>query len=103
MRANIPIDGLSSQELLSDWQWLLKKPHIIVAMNNFGDMFLRDENGQVYFLSIAFGDLTKVANSVSELRQLTTAKQNQCRCRFVQSSGRWKIASAQWGPVGAIK
>jgi hypothetical protein len=79
MRANIPIDGLSSQELLEDWEWLLKKPHTIVAMNNFGDMFLKDEHGQAFFLNIVVGNLTKVANSISELSQLTAAKENQCR------------------------
>jgi hypothetical protein len=77
MRANIPIDGLSSQELLDDWEWLLKKPHTLVAMNNFGDMFLKDEREKVYLLNIAFGNLTKVANSTSELQQLTSSKENQ--------------------------
>jgi hypothetical protein len=43
MRANISIEGLSSQELLEDWAWLLQKPFTIIAMNNFADMFLRDD------------------------------------------------------------
>jgi hypothetical protein len=62
MRANIPIDGLCGQELLEDWAWLLKKPHTIAAMNNFGDMFLSDEQGQMHFLDITFGELSKVAS-----------------------------------------
>ncbi len=40
---------LSGQELLDDWKWLPKKPHTLVAMNNFGDMFLRDEHEQCIF------------------------------------------------------
>jgi hypothetical protein len=79
MRANIPIDELCSQELLEDWAWLLKKPHTIVAMNNFGDMFLSDERGQMHFLSIALGELSKVANSTAELQRLTAVKENQRR------------------------
>jgi hypothetical protein len=79
MRANIPIDGLSSQELLEDWEWLLRKPHELVAMNSFGDMFLKDDCGRVYLLEVAFGGVTKVADSTSELEQLVLAKENRSR------------------------
>ena len=33
--------------LLSDWQWLLKKPYQLALMIVFVDLFLRDEQGHI--------------------------------------------------------
>jgi hypothetical protein len=115
---------LSGQELLDDWKWLLKKPHTLVAMNNFGDMFLRDEHEQVYFLNIAFGNLAKVANSTAELQQLLPVKENQFQwfhtdlltqleqagltlssgqCFCVKKppvlGGKWELSNIEVGPI----
>jgi len=79
MRANISIEGLSSQELLEDWAWLLQKPFTIIAMNNFADMFLRDEDGEIHFLELAVGEVTKVAGSAAEFQRLTANKNNQSK------------------------
>lgn len=48
-------------------------------MNNFGDMFLKDEQEGVYLLNIASANLTKVANSTAELQQMISSKENQLR------------------------
>ena len=82
MRANIPIDGFRSQELLEDWMWLLQKPYTLIAMNNFGDMFLRDESGRIVFLELASGEVTNVAGSTVEFQRLAAEKENQ-RCWFM--------------------
>jgi hypothetical protein len=79
MRANIAIDGLASEELLEDWMWLLKKPHTLIAMTNFGDLFVQDKGGHVHFLDLVSGDLKEVANSTAELQQLVAQKENQKR------------------------
>jgi len=82
MRANIAIQGLCSEELLSDWMWLLQKPYALVAMNNFGDMFLEDGNGHIHFLDLESGELKPAASSTAELQQRTAQKENQRRWFF---------------------
>jgi|SRR5579859_250978 len=77
MRANISIEGLSGQELLKDWAWLLQKPYTLIAMNNFGDMFLQDEDGEVHLLVLGMGEIIRVAGSVAEFRRLASEKETQ--------------------------
>jgi hypothetical protein len=77
MRADIPIDDLSATELLEDWAWLLPKPHELFALNNFGDMFLRNEAGGIYFLSLATGQVNRLAESSAEFQRLGADKVNQ--------------------------
>jgi len=77
MRANIPLDGLSSSDLLEDWAWLCKKPYTLIAMTNFGDMFLCDESGGVHFLDLLSAKLSSVANSVTEFQELAADKEKQ--------------------------
>jgi len=79
MRANIPTTALSSDTVLEDWIWLLKKPHTIIAMNNFGDMFLRDEKGTILLLNVARGTLERVATSAAEFQRLAADKERQRR------------------------
>ena len=79
MRANISIEGLSSEELLEDWAWLLRRTFTLIALNNFGDMFLRDEGGEVHFLELAAGQVTTIAGSMEEFHRLSTDKNNQAR------------------------
>ncbi len=77
MRANIPIDDLSATELLGDWAWLLPKAYKLVALNNFGDMFLSNEAGKIYFLSLATGQVKRLAESSAEFQRLSADKVNQ--------------------------
>lgn len=77
MRANIPVEKLFPSELLMDWNWLLKRPCTLIAMNNFGDMFLRDGKGEIQLLVLTSGSLTKIADSQAEFQSLVTVKENQ--------------------------
>jgi hypothetical protein len=77
MRANIPIEGLHSDELLVDWAWLIRKPCTLIAMSDFGDMFLCDESGRIDFLELASGQITNVACTTAEFQRLATEKENQ--------------------------
>lgn len=77
MRANIPIDGLSSHELLKDWAWLVEGPHTVIAMTNFGDMFLRNGRGEIQLLDLVFGGLRKIASSQDEFQEKIGDKENQ--------------------------
>ena len=77
MRANIPVDKLFASELLADWMWLLHRPCMVIAMNNFGDMFLRESNGEIQLLVLTSGSLTKIANSQTAFEGLVSTKDNQ--------------------------
>jgi len=77
MRANIPLDSLSSSELLEDWAWLCKEPYTLIAMTNFGDMFLCNESRGVLFLDLVSGELSRVADSVIEFQRLAANKEKQ--------------------------
>lgn len=77
MRANIPIDKLPTSELLEDWNWLLREPCTLIAMNNFADMFLRDGKGKIHLLVVTSGSLTKIAESEAEFRNFVAATENQ--------------------------
>jgi len=70
MRADIATIDLSSDALLEDWAWRLEKPHTVIAMNNFGDMFLRDENGTILLLNISWGTVGHIATSDAEFQCL---------------------------------
>ena len=77
MRANLSIEKLFPSELLADWNWLLKRPYTLIAMSNFGDMFLCDKNGEIHLLILASGSLTKIAKSQAEFQGLVAVKDNQ--------------------------
>ena len=77
MRANIPVEGLSAENLLEDWTWLAKKRYTLIAMNAFGDMFLRGESGETDMLQLEAGEVTTVADSATEFQKLTSDKEKQ--------------------------
>jgi len=46
-------------------------------MNNFGDMFLQDENGEVHRLVLGMGEIVRVAGSIAEFQRLASEKDTQ--------------------------
>jgi hypothetical protein len=77
MRANISIADLSTDTIVEDWTWLLKKPHTVIAMNNFGGMFLPDEKGAILLPNIARGVVERIATSDEEFQRLAADKECQ--------------------------
>jgi hypothetical protein len=63
------VDQLDIERLLADWRWLCPKPMTLLARSAFGDLFLRDESGEVFRLDVAVGKLMKVADSEAEFRE----------------------------------
>jgi len=62
----INIGGLAFNSLLADWGWLIKPNLQPIMMTAFGDLFLRDETGRVFFLDLKWGQLKQVAESEEE-------------------------------------
>jgi len=60
------VDDLDVGRLLSEWRWLCPQRMTLVARTAFGDLFLRDEAGAVFWLDTAVGKLSKVASSETE-------------------------------------
>jgi len=46
-----------------------------LARSAFGDLFLRDESGEVFGLDVAVGKLAKVADSEAEFRELAKSRE----------------------------
>src|ERR1051325_1837782 len=63
-------EGIVAEKLLSDWQWLVHEKFTPVLMTAFGDLFLRNEAGQIYFLDLMCGEFNQIAVSQGEFESL---------------------------------
>jgi hypothetical protein len=68
---------MSTESLLSDWRWLVGPSYTPLLITAFGDMFLRDGLGQVYFLDLMSGDFKQVATSQDEFACLCDDKEKR--------------------------
>jgi hypothetical protein len=67
---------LESENILSDWMWLIGKNKVPVLITAFGDVFVQDsKNGQIYFLNVYNAELIKVSKNSSEFRQQLNDKE----------------------------
>src|SRR5579864_5244708 len=73
------VDNLGIERLLSEWRWLCPHRMALVARTEFGDLFLRDDSGAVFWLNTAVGRLTKVSSSEAQFREMseTTEKRRE--------------------------
>ena len=73
------VDDLDVGQLLSEWRWLCPQRMTLVTRTAFGDLFLRDEAGAIFWLNTAVGKLNKVANSEAKFREeaQTSEKRSQ--------------------------
>jgi len=63
------VDHLDVERLLADWRWLCPKRMTLLARTAVADLFLRDEEGEIFRLDVSVGKLTKVADSEAEFRE----------------------------------
>jgi hypothetical protein len=71
------VDDLDVERLLSGWRWLCPGPMSLVARNAFGDLFLRDQTGQIHRLDVGVGELLKIADSEAHFRELAIGKREE--------------------------
>jgi hypothetical protein len=71
------VDHLEVERLLSEWRWLCPQPMALVARTAFGDLFLRDDAGAVFWLNVAVGKLTKVSDSEAHFREMAETSQKR--------------------------
>ncbi len=63
-------DSLSTEDLLSEWGWLLRDAYEIVLISSLGDMFLEDARGNIHWLEAGAGRLSQIAGSFEEFQKL---------------------------------
>lgn len=81
---SITTEGIDWQECLQHWSWVLKKcPEFnILLVTKFGEIFVRADDGAIWFLSTSNGSYEQVANSQEELAQLLES-QEECEYFFM--------------------
>lgn len=71
------VDHLDVERLLAEWRWLCPNRLELVARTVFGDLFLRDDGGAIFWLNTAVGQLTQVASSEVEFRGLAETSEKR--------------------------
>ncbi len=61
--------GLEWERYLANWAWLLKEPYRPLAMTVFGDWFLQNAAGRIFFLDLVSGELQPAAESAAEMQR----------------------------------
>ena len=61
------------ERLAEAWAWLLKEPFRPVLFSTMGDVFSSPDSGGIWWLNTGTGELTRVADSVDEFRELLRA------------------------------
>jgi hypothetical protein len=74
------VDHLEVERLLADWRWLCPRSMTLVGRTAFGDLFLRDHGGVVFWLNTTVGKLIQVARSEEQFREL--AEDNERRSEW---------------------
>jgi hypothetical protein len=66
-----PVGDLDGERLLASWRWLCPQQVTPINRNVYGDLFLRDEEGKVFWLDVAGGSLSQIADSESQFLDLS--------------------------------
>lgn len=64
----IPFHDSIADDILKTWRWLVGKDKVIFIIAAIGDLFLRDEQNSIYWLSVGDGKLSLVADSVDAFK-----------------------------------
>jgi hypothetical protein len=69
-------DGVDLDGLLSEWRWLADESFDPIVISALGDLFLRNDDGRIFWLNAGSGQLTKVADSAEEFKRLMVQAEN---------------------------
>jgi hypothetical protein len=65
----IETEGFDAAKLLATWRWLVNDSYTILFATQLGDLFLKDSNGQIFWLATDSGELRNVASDESSFFQ----------------------------------
>lgn len=68
--------NIDFNDLLSEWRWLVGNEYQPVVISTLGDLFLRHNDGRIFWLNAGWGQLTEVAKNGDEFKQLMTQIDN---------------------------
>lgn len=63
------IEKINFDDILSCWKWLLGDLDDVVTISVLGDIFLKGNNGYIYWLQTDKGELISIANSLEQYQQ----------------------------------
>lgn len=69
--------GVDLDELLSEWRWLVDDSHQVVVISALGDLFLRRNDGRIFWLDAGTAQLIQVATSADEFKRLMAQNVNE--------------------------
>jgi hypothetical protein len=72
----VSLEGQSAEDLLNEWRWLVGDAMHLFMVSSCGDMFLSDQQGQVFWLDCGTGQLQQIAGSMAEFDNLRQQRQN---------------------------
>ena len=69
-------DGVDFNDLLSEWRWLVGQEYQPVIISALGDLFLRQDDGRIFWLNTGSGELAEVAKDAEEFKNLIVQSDN---------------------------
>jgi len=72
-----PVGDLDCERLLAYWRWLCPQQVTLIDRSAYGDLFLRDEEGKVFWLDVAIGSLSQIADSETRFLALSEDADNR--------------------------
>src|SRR3990172_11737994 len=69
-------DGVDFDDLLSDWRWLVGEEYHAIVISSLGDLFLRHDDGRIFWLNTGWGQLTEVAKNADDFKRLMVQPKN---------------------------
>lgn len=72
----VDLKGFTSDELLSEWRWLVPEELGLRMVSTLGDAFLEDPEGNIYWLDTGGAELHRISNDKSEFDQLRQQPEN---------------------------
>jgi hypothetical protein len=91
-------DGLDLDGLLTEWRWLANEWFQPVVITALGDLFLRHDDGRIFWLEAGWGRLTEVAASAEEFKRLMVQPENANEWFALQLVGNLLTSGIRLGP-----
>jgi hypothetical protein len=65
----IDLTEIDLEKIISTWKWLIGDNKQPILISSIGDLYLKDENENCFWLNVGEGILEKIADSVAEFEE----------------------------------
>ncbi|MDD2272168.1 MAG: DUF1851 domain-containing protein [Desulfuromonadaceae bacterium] len=72
----VDLTGYTSEDLLSEWRWLVPDNFLLRMVSTLGDAFLEDSDGKIYWLDVGSAELQCIAKDTDDFFQLRQQPDN---------------------------